>query len=397
MRLFFVSLRVPYPPDRGDRIATYNALRHLAKTHEVHAFCLSDGAADEASIAALRRRVASVTAVPLRPLASKLRAGLALLDGRPLSVAALDEPRLHAAIRARHAELEPALIIVYSCNMAPYADHFPATRRIMQFSDLDSLKWARYAETERVPLRWVYALEARRMLAFERRVAHAYDHGTVCTDIEKRDFERLIPGAPVSLVGNGVDLDTFRSERRAKTPGTLVFTGVMDYRPNVDGVRWFADAILPLVRARVAEARFVICGAKPVPEVQALGRRPGITVTGRVPDVRPYLDEAEVGVVPLRIARGIQNKLLEAMAMGLPCVATTTAWRGTTLPDGDGLIVADEPAAFADAVVRLLQDAALRQAMAAKARAAVEAEYTWSGQMKRLDAVIEAVMARTRP
>ncbi|MEX2649052.1 MAG: TIGR03087 family PEP-CTERM/XrtA system glycosyltransferase [Alphaproteobacteria bacterium] len=394
MRIFFVCQRVPYPPDRGDRIATLNEIRHLARRHEVHVFCLSDGERDRESIAALEGVVRSVTAVPLHPLAGNLRAARALIDGRPLSVAMLDEPALHAEIRSRYAELRPDLIIVYSCNMAPFADTFAASPRIMQFSDLDSLKWAQYAETARLPMRWVYRIETRRLLDYEIAAAHAYDHATVCTDIEKRDFERLIPGVPVSLVGNGVDLDYFRSQGAAKTPGTIVFTGVMDYVPNVDGVRWFCDAILPLIRRRVPGARFVICGSSPAPDVRALVERTGVVVTGRVPDVRPYLDSAEVCVVPLRIARGIQNKLLEAMAMGLPCVTTSVAWRGTTIRDGDGLVVADDAEAFADAVVRLAQDAGLRAGLGRKARAAVEADYTWDIQMGRLDRVIETVMGR---
>jgi len=391
MRVFFVCQRVPFPPDRGDKITTFNEIRHLSKEHEVHVFCLADGTPDLRNIAGLHGYTKSVTAIPLTPLSSKLRALKALFTGEPLSVAAYNDDQLHAAIRRGHDELRPDLIMVYSCNVAQYAEPFSRTPRIMQFADLDSLKWGQYAARSKPPLKWIYQLEQRRFLAYERHIAHSFSHALVCTAVERGDFERLIPGVPVSLVGNGVDLEYFRSAGRPKRPASIVFTGVMDYFPNIDAVLWFCDEVLPLVRAQIPEANFIICGSRPVAAVRQLAKRPGVTVTGRVPDTRPYLDEAEVFVAPLRMARGIQNKLLEALAMGLPCVASIPAWSGTVLSQGDGILATDNAREFADHVLHLLRHVEYRAAMAVKARAAAETNYSWEGQMQHLDAIVAAV------
>ncbi len=400
MRIFFVCQRVPFPPDRGDKIVTFHEIRHLAKTHEVHVFCLADGVADLANVAPLRAYAASVAAVPLARLPSRLRTLAALGAGRPLSVAAYDNPALHAAILRKYDEARPDLIIVFSCNVAQYAEHFAGVPRIMQFHDLDSLKWAQYGEHKNIPMKWVYRIEAKRLLAYEHSIARRFSRALVCTGAERDDFRRLFPGIPVTLVGNGVDLEYFQSAGIDKKPGEIVFTGVMDYFPNVDAVSWFCDEILPQVQSRIPQASLTICGRQPTAVVRRLAERPGVRVTGAVPDTRPYLDAAEVFVAPLRIARGVQNKLLEAMAMGLPCVASSPAWRGTMVPPDSGILVADDAVEFADHVVGLLQNAEFRARTAAKARAAAENLFSWDRQMAVLDHVVAAATAwppRSRP
>ena len=390
MRIFFICRRVPFPPDRGDKIATFNEIRHLSAQHEVHVFCLGDGARDLDNIAGLSEYAKSVTAVPVSGLTIKVRALKALIMGQPLSVAALDEAKLHGAIQRKFAELGPDLVIVYSCNVAQFAGHFPHVPRIMQFGDLDSLKWHQYAERSRIPLKWIYAMEGRRLLSYERLIAHSFSQALLHTEMERLDFQRLVPGVPVALVGNGVDLDYFRSAASAKRPSSMVFTGVMDYRPNVDGVVWFCNEILPIVRAEIADANFTICGSRPVRSVRRLERLSGVTVTGWVPDTRPYLDRSEVFVAPLRIARGIQNKLLEGLAMGLPCVASAAAWSGTQIPRGEGIFATGDPRQFAEYVIQLLRDPKWRAEMGRRARAVAEANYRWETQMARLDQVIAA-------
>jgi polysaccharide biosynthesis protein PslH len=391
MRIFFICRRVPFPPDRGDKIATFNEIRHLSRKHEVHVFCLADGSQDLENLAGLHDHVVSVTAVPVTALTIKRRALRALIVGESLSVAAFNEAKLHAAIRTKFADLKPDLIIVYSCNVAQFAEPLATIPRIMQFAELDSAKWGQYAERSKRPLKWIYKVEQRRFLAYERHIARTFSHAVVHTPFEKRDFERLVPGVPVSLVGNGVDLDYFRSAGFPKQQASIIFTGVMDYFPNIDAAVWFCNEILPIVQAQIPEANFVICGSRPTAAVQRLARRPRVTVTGQVPDTRTYLDRAEVFVAPLRMARGIQNKLLEALAMGLPCVATSAAWRGTVVPETEGILTADDPKEFAERVVRLLRDRDFRSAMARKARAAAEAHYRWEVQLAPLDRIIAAL------
>ncbi len=397
MRIFYICRRVPFPPDRGDKIAAFNAIRHLSARHEVHVFCLGDGVQDLANISGLQAYVRSVTAAPVGEFTIRLRALQALFTGQPLSVAALNEIKLHAAIQKEFTEQRPDLIIVYSCNMAQFAEHFSDLPRIMHFGDLNSLKWPQYAERSGTPLNWIYALEAQRLLGYERHIAQIFSHALVHTEIEKHDFERLIPGVQVTVVGNGVDLDYFRSAGEAKQPASMVFTGVMDYRPNIDAVVWFCNEILPMIQTEIPGANFTICGSRPAPAVRRLAKRRGIMVTGWVADARPYLDRAEVFVAPLRIARGVQNKLLEALAMGLPSVASTAALSGTVVADGQGILATDEPIEFARYVIDLLRDGARRAEMARRARAVVEANYRWEVQLARLDEVIAAAVSRPLP
>lgn len=391
MRIFFICQRVPFPPDRGDKITTFHEIRHLARRHDVHVFCLADGYRDLENVQSVLAHARTVTAVPVGRLRSKLRMVSSLLSNDPISVAAFNERKLHVLIKEKFYELRPELLIVYSGNVAQFADHFAGAARIIQFADLDSLKWRTYAECTQAPLKWLYKLEARRLLRYERRIATSFSHSLVCTANERSDFKRLIPEAALSLVGNGVDLEHFRPTERQKEPKSIIFTGVMDYFPNVDAVLWFCEEVLPIVRSRVPEAKLTICGSNPVTSVRRLGRRQGVTVTGRVPDIRANLSASEIAVVPVRIARGIQNKILEALAMGLPVVSSMTAWRGTVIPQGDGILAADEPGEFAAYVVRLLTDPAYRSEMSKRGRAAVEENYTWALQLAKLDRVISAV------
>ena len=261
-------------------------------------FCLADGAGDVANGEGLRSIVRSVTAIPLTRWGTRVRALTALATGKPLSVTFHAEAALLRAVREGYAALRPDLIIVYSGNMAQFAEPFTDVPRIMQFAELDSLKWGHYAERTRPPMRWIYAIEHARLLAYERRIAHSFTLSLLCTDFELAEFKRLIPGAPAACVRNGVDLDYFQPHAGAKRSGELVFTGVMDYMPNIDAVQWFSDAVLPIVRQAHPVAHFTICGSRPSKAVRDLAKRPGISVTGRVPDVRPYLDVAEVAVVP---------------------------------------------------------------------------------------------------
>lgn len=388
MRIFFLAQRVPYPPDRGDKITTANEVRHLARTHEVHVFCLADGADDLAQAEPLRGIVASVTAVLVSPAMARLRAARALLLGQSLTVGMLSEKALRRAVQAAARRMPPDLVIVYSSNVAQHALALGGVPRIMQFADLDSRKFADLGTRAAWPMRWVYALEGRRLLAWERRIAHEFSHSLLCTEAEVADFRALIPGAPVSFLGNGVDLDYFAPGHAVPEEDFLVFTGVMDYAANVDAMVWFCAEVLPRIREQRPGVRLAIVGSRPNATVQRLAELPGVTVTGRVPDVRPWLGRATVFVAPLRLARGIQNKVLEAMASGVAVVASPAAFRGTGLAAGEGIVPAESAGDFARAALDLLGDPGRRAEIARRGRAAMERDFTWAAQLARLDQVI---------
>jgi polysaccharide biosynthesis protein PslH len=394
MRVLYLCQRVPYPPNRGDKIATYHHIRHLARNHEVALGCLADGEADLDNVSGIAPFVTSVDAVPLSRWRGRWRMLAGLAKGTPLTLAYFNEPELRWRLRERVAASCFDVVVIYSSGMAQFVEESGGVPRVMFFSDLDSLKWQQYGENIGLPMRWVYNREARRLLHYERRVAATFEQSVVCSLRELEDCRHLLPEARVSCVSNGVDLEYFRPTWQPKRKNSLVFTGVMDYLPNVDGVAWFCDEVLPLIRAQVPDVTFTICGARPTLRVQTLQRIGGVAVTGNVPDVRPFLAEASVCVVPLRMGRGIQNKLLEAMAMGVATVSTTVAFAGVEALRGTDLMVADDAQEFAAHVVRLLRDEKLRAHLGQSARAAMEKSYSWETRLADLEATLESVTSR---
>lgn len=394
-RLLFLAHRIPYPPDKGEKIRAFHILRHLARRFEVECGCLVDDAADLAHIAPLRGEVAALEAVPVRRRA--LAALSHLRPGRPLSWGWFRDPRLAAWVDRGLAAGRYDAAFVYSSAMAPYVmdrpRHPPGQLRLLDLVDVDSEKFAAYAAAGRLPMRLVHRREARTLLALERRAAMAFDRALFVSQAEADRFLALAPetAAHVGFLENGVDATRFdpATSWPDPLPGAgpkIIFTGAMGYPPNVEAVAWFARAALPLVQARHKAARFVIVGQNPAPPVRALGALPGVVVTGTVADVRPYLAHAAVAVAPLRLARGIQNKVLEAMAMARPVVATRAAFEGIHAAPGRDLLLADGAEAFADAVVAVLDGG--HPGLGPAGRAAVLAGHDWAATLAPLDALL---------
>ena len=395
MHIFFLAQRVPFPPNRGDKITTYNEVRHLAKTHTVEVFCLAEDRADIDNARGLQGIAQRVHVVPLRKIAARARALGAIASGKALSVEYFNERRLHRIVTERFAEAAPDLVFVYSSGMAQFAEGLPTRPKIMQFGDMDSLKWEQYARLAKFPKKLLYTLETKRLLDYERRIARTFSHSIVYTERELRDFNRLIPGASVSCVGNGVDMEHFSPGDAQKKANSLIFTGVMDYFPNIDAVQWFCERVMPMVKRDIGEVHLTICGSRPTREVHRLAANGSVTVTGWVPETVPYLRQAEVAIAPLRLGRGIQNKVLEAMAAGLPCVASPLAFEGIMAEPGPDALVADDPTAFAQCVIRLLKDPDERRRIGANARRAIETNYSWDTHLASLDRTIARVVSGT--
>jgi sugar transferase (PEP-CTERM/EpsH1 system associated) len=388
MRIAYLAQRVPYPPDRGDKIATYHQVRYLSNRHEVDVFCLAQDDHDIECAASLSRMVAGVHTARVPKIGAMARCATALLTAAPLTPGLCRASGLERKFETAHRRRPFDVVLVYSSSMAQYVERHAALPRVMEFADLDSLKWAQYAERSPWPLGWVYARESRLLLAYERRIAHAFGHSIVCTQKELADLRRLVPDATATCIPNGVDLEFFRPMTHPREAGNLVFTGVMDYRPNVDAMVWFTEQVLPRVRAAIPSVTLTICGARPTRRVRKLADIPGVEVTGRVPDVRQYLARATVCVVPLRIARGIQNKLLEAMAMGLPCVATRQTAEGLSPDVLPAVRLADDADQFAAATTGLLRDREAASALGRLARTLVETHYRWDVQVSKLEQIL---------
>lgn len=386
--------RLPYPPHTGDKVRAYHILRHLARRHAVTLACLGDER-EPVTAEALRELVPDLVVEEQPRLRRACRSLWTLARGGSATFGYFHAPALHARIAARAAGQPFDAVYVSSSSMAPYARHAAGAPVIVDFVDVDSDKWRQYAASLPPYRAWLYRLEADRLGAEEARAARGAVRSLVTTRAEAELLARLAPGADIAVVPNGVDLDYFRpAPRDLSAAPAIVFTGAMDYLPNADAAVYFAERIFPRVREAAPEARFLIVGKHPTRAVRRLAERPGVVVTGSVPDVRPYLRQAAVAVAPLRIARGVQNKILEAMAAGLPVVATSLAHRGLEAVPGRHLLVEDEPARFAEAVIWLLATPGHRMVLGAAARRFVEQHHAWSATAEAVERIVEAAVAR---
>ena len=390
MRVLFLSQRVPWPPDRGDRITTCHFLGHLlARGAEVYVGCLAEDPRDLEAAETLRARVRDICAPRIHRSQRKLTSLRGLVTGEALTLPFFRDRRLSRQIAKWRESAQFDLIYVYSSSMAQYAlDHDKAVR-LMQFAELDSDKWRQFAERSRGPGAFIYRREARTLLEFERRVARTFDESFVVSEVEKELFMQLIPEVEPVVLQNGVDVEHFASAGDAeRDPHTLVFTGVMDYEPNVDGVLWFVETCWPGVRQRFPDAKLLVVGSRPCRAIEELGQRDGIEVTGRVPETPPYFDRATVSIAPLRLARGVQNKVLEAMSMGLAVVSSPQAAQGLGDVPADTMIVADGAEATTAGCLRLLEQPAEARAMGQRAAHYIRQHFRWERMFERLDEVI---------
>ncbi|MFQ3621960.1 MAG: TIGR03087 family PEP-CTERM/XrtA system glycosyltransferase [Acetobacteraceae bacterium] len=396
-RLLFLAHRIPYPPDKGEKIRAWHMLERLARRWTVELGCLVDDPRDLEHVPFLRGLCAHVEA---RPITARWRAAARALvrarPGTPLSLGWFRDAALESWVRGGLREGRWEAAFVYSSSMAPYV-MAPEARlfRVLDMVDVDSAKWAAYAAGAKPPLRQVWAREARTLLALERHAAAVLERTLFVSEEEANHFLALAPEASgrVDWVENGVDLARFDPARPWPSPFPvgavpLVFTGTMNYRPNVEAVSWFAETVLPALQPRFPGLGFWIVGANPAPAVQALGRRPGVHVTGTVADVRPFLAHAAAAVAPLKIARGIQNKVLEAMAMARPVIASPQAFEGVRATPGRDLLVAGDAEATAAAVAAVLEGR--HPGIGASGREAVRAGHDWSATLRRLDTLLPA-------
>ncbi|MBO1076787.1 TIGR03087 family PEP-CTERM/XrtA system glycosyltransferase [Roseomonas marmotae] len=399
-RLLFLCHRIPYPPVKGDKIRAWHMLEQLSRSWEVDLGCLVDDPADMEHLPALRSHCAEVRGEPTGPRwQAAARALLHCRPGAPLTLGWFHSPGLKAWVDQGLSANRYDAIFAYSAAMAPYvsgpAARRPGMRRVLDMVDVDSEKWRAYANDAHAPMRQVWSREARTLLSFERRAAVSFDRCLFVSRQEAARFAELAPETAPHLdwVENGVDMTVFDAGRSYPNPYTsdapvAVFTGTMDYRPNVEAVSWFAREVMPRLRAMPGRApEFFIVGASPAPAVRALAELPGVHVTGSVPDVRPYLAHASVAVAPLRIARGIQNKVLEAMALAKPVVASPDAFEGIHAQPGRDLLVGDGAAETARLVAEVLAGA--HPGLGAAALRAVRAGHDWAATLRKLDTIMD--------
>jgi sugar transferase (PEP-CTERM/EpsH1 system associated) len=405
--ILFLAHRIPFPPDRGDKIRSHHVLKALTRIAPVHVGTFADDEVDldpeaELAIVAASYHIAHRG----KPLA--LAGVQALASRRPVSLPAFADAGLHRFVARTLAERPIAAIYAFSSQMAQYIPEDFAGRVVMDFVDVDSAKFEAYAARAAQPARALYAREARLLAAWEAQVARRASMSLFVTREEAALFRTRIDGktrarARVRSLGNGIDCahyDPAQVRPAAELSGTkgphLVFTGQMDYAPNVAAVERFARRVMPAIRAEVPTARFHVVGRRPAPRVAALDGQAGTHVSGAVDDVRPWLAAADLVVVPLEIARGVQNKLLEAMAMARPVIASPEAATGIGARDGVELAIAADDAAFAARAVALLAAPDAREAMGGAARRFALDRLSWPAMLADLPGIVEIAAGRAR-
>lgn len=394
MRILFVCHRFPYPPKRGGTIRPFNMIKHLHQSgHEVVVCSLT------------RSPELTREAQGIAPYCSEFHVGevdnrvqvLRMIGTLPTpwtaSSSFFHSSKLDRTIRRLLREQRFDLIVVHCSSVAHYVVHVRGIPKILDFGDMDSQKWLEYVQYKPFPVSLGYWWEGRRVLADEKRLARRFDLCTATTRAEHATLAGYHTGTPTDWFPNGVDSSIFAPSSEPYDPDLIAFVGRMDYFPNQQCMLDFCTHVLPLIKARRPTVRLAIVGADPSPAIRRLAEIEGVTVTGSVPDVRPYVTRAALTVAPLRIARGTQNKILEAMAMGVPVVCSRLAADGVDAEPGRHLLTADTPSELCDAIVGILADPSLRGRLADAGRARVLSNHAWPNSMKRLDAIIDRCLA----
>lgn len=404
--ILYLVHRLPYPPNKGDKVRSYHLLRHLLKSHRVFLGTFMDDPEDEQYLPVLEALCPDLHVERLQPRVAKIRSLGALARGEALTLAYYRRSSLEDWVRGVAAQHDLQASVVFSSAMAPYAQALaPDVPMLVDFVDVDSFKWSQYADKHRWPLSWLYRREGRTLLAYERAVAAQAQRSFFVTDNEVDLFRRLAPesAATVQAMSNGVDADFFSFDQDRPNPYSadelpVVFTGAMDYWPNIDGVAWFTSEVLPRLMARWPRVHFYIVGRNPPSQVSALAGT-NVTVTGTVPDVRPYLQHAAVVVAPLRVARGIQNKILEAMAMERPVVTVPGCADAIGADATQGVLRAETPEDFEQAIQALLITPLECAVLGKAARQYVLQHYSWDAHMADIDVCLarQASTADTHP
>lgn len=388
-QILFLAHRIPYPPDKGDKIRSWRLLQHLLARFDVHLICFVDDPRDFEHTPFLESLCASATFVPLNPLRSKVKSFAGILSGEPLSFRYFSDSRIKVAVE-KVRSLPLCAEIVFSSSMAPFVQKpMQGRKRIVDFCDADSEKWLQYAKGAAWPLSWIYAREGRELARAESTIANWADASFAVTPDEAAIFnERKDLKSRVDWWMNGVDTQYYDPETPLGDPPLVdfVFVGAMDYRANIDGVTAFMKSAWPTIRAARANASFAIVGSNPTTEIKAFDGKDGVTVTGRVDDVRPWLMGARIVTAPLTVARGVQNKVLEAMAMGKPVLASPEAMTGINAPAGATIISTTD--AMASAALSLLGDDERRTQTGRAARRFVVDTLSWEAGLSRFDAAL---------
>lgn len=393
-KLLYLVHRLPYPPNKGDKISSNNMLNFFSGRWRVHLGTFVDDPDDWQYADIVREKCEDSCIVDL-PASRRLTGSVrGMLSGQALSLSYYRNEELSDWVRQSIAQECPDAVLIFSGAMGQFVrgELPPEVPVLFDAEDVDSEKWRSYAQDRSWPMSWLFRREADKLLAYEREMAEATTASIFVSAEEAALFGQLAPESAHKALfrTQGVDSEFFSPGHDLENPyepgrKVLVFTGAMDYRPNIDAVTWFCEHVLEPLRAQEPDLLFCIVGMKPTPEVEKLGALPGVRVTGGVPDVRPYLAHALAACLPLQLARGIQNKALEAMAMELPVLATADALVGIIEHPGVLNVVADTPADMLEQAGRILREPRQRNSAG---RDCVLTHYNWDTNLRQMESYL---------
>lgn len=390
MNILYLCHRFPFPPHRGGKIRPFNMIRHLSSSgHRVTVCSLARSAQEAEAADGIARYCADFEVVGVNRWVQALRMVACLPVPTPSSMGFFYSHELAARIRTLLNAGSWDLIFVHCSSVAPYVAHVQHVPKILDFGDMDSQKWLEYAGHKPFPLSLGYQLEGRKLQGAEKKLARCFDVCTATTHAEWETLESYGTGVDTDWFPNGVDAGFFCPSDGDYDANTISFIGRMDYYPNQESMEWFCSEVWPALRYLRPAMQLLIVGADPSAAMRKLGEIAGVTVTGSVPDVRPFIRRSALMVAPLSIARGTQNKILEAMSMGVPVVTSTLAAGGVDARSATHFLVADTPQSVLQAILRIVDNPAERQRLAWAGRQRMLSHHAWPRSMARLDSIVE--------
>ena len=399
MKTLYLSQRVPYPPNKGEKIRTFHQIKYLLENGHDITLCSPYTSDDELDLfKQLTDRYGVIThQSKLTPKIFRYLSGL--LSHNALSISNFYNKKLQHVVDRLIATESFQNIVCTSSSMAEYVFRSTALstarnspRLVMDFMDLDSDKWRQYSESTILPVKWVYKREANLLAKYENKIFHTFDTSFFISQAEVDLFcdQHVCQHKPLAI-GNGIELDSFKPAPTPpeNTDPVFIFTGVMDYKPNIDSVIWFTENVWPKITRKHPESRFIIAGMNPVSSVLALTKDKRIEVTGFVDDILPYYHQSDFFIATLRIARGVQNKILQAFSCGIPVIATSMGAEGIDYKDGENILIADTPDAFFDSIETLVNDKKLYNTLKENAQKLIEDHYTWDATLSPLADILK--------
>ena len=394
-KILYLCHRIPYPPNKGDKIRSFNEIKYLSKNNTIDLITLADEPEDLKYTENLKKYCRQVKVFSLNKTIGKLKGFISLLSGKSISQGYFYQRRFQSTFNQWINREQYDSIICFSSPMAEYV--FKGSKKIsdisdnfiMDFCDLDSDKWLQYSQKTKFPIDIIYKKEANRLLNFEKKINQKFSKSIFISEAEANLFKvKHFTAKDIQIIPNGVDYKYFDSDKTKITKKfsspMLVFPGAMDYHANIDGVKWFTKEIFPEIKKKIPEIKFYIVGSNPAPSIKALESDKSIIVTGFVKDIREYYKAASVCVIPLRIARGVQNKVLESMSMKNAVLSTSQAVQGINPEVKKALKIEDDPNGFASKTLDLINNRSKRKQLGTQARNFILKHHNWNKNLENL-------------